>query len=458
MCDVLILEWTTQLTRDRLVASQISNYLTRKNIKVKEGALQDGLFLIDKYSPKLLLLVNTVGAITSVETAKYAKKRNITVLSLYGEGNFTEDRIEQFVWGHNKKDKQIIDDFRMVWSSRARKLLVKYYPYLSKTTYISGSVGADNYIMGNIDNHDFKLKYNKVSDFSLVVGVGCWNFCLLDERDHRYQTFLNHVGIDEIERLKIDAVLFNDELIKLVSNMPDVLFLIKEHPHNSGLGHSNGVEGLEQFENVIFVDRNESIINCISVSNIWLSYESTTSMEAWLIGKNTALLNPTGTTFANDWRSTVCNGQPNYSTSQEWIDAINYFKEHGELPKFKDYQEKRDLILSNTFGFIDGLNHVRVSNFIIDYLNGNIGLEKKCVSKGKYKKWHALVKHLIWNFSRSFLGGWVSNSRLLRKIRVREWDEEFLSKYNKITTINQSNHYASNYYEDYELSKLKPEK
>ncbi len=456
MCDVLILEWTTILTRDRLVASQVFGYLSRCGVNVKEGPLQNGPYLIDKLQPKILLLVNTIGAVTSIEVAKYAKEKNVIVVSLFGEGNFSQDRIEQFVWGHNKYNKDIIDDFRMVWSNRALKLLVGAYPYLAETTFNSGSVGADNYVVKNIDNESFKRKYADFKNYNFVVGVGCWNFCLLDDRDHRFESFLKHVGKDEVVRLITDSELFNEELTKIVTSMPDVLFLIKEHPHKSDFGNSSGVNGLELFDNVLFVERDESIIDCISASNIWLSYESTTAMEAWLIGKPTALLNPTGTEFITPWRSNVHEGQPNYKSSTGWINAINSYRENGTLPSFGDFKQNREKILSNTFGYMDGLNHVRVSNFIIDVLSDRIKPVKspKSVSSN-YSQIQSFLKNIIWYFNenralRCFLGFSV-----FKRFLVREWDESKLREYNDFTVFNQSVFYEKNNFSEVELKEIK---
>jgi len=116
--DVLLLEWSTDLTRDRLVAGLIVNYLKIKGCNVIEGPLQNGTYWINKYRPTTLLLVNTIGAKTSIKLATYAREMGITVVSLYGEGNFSEDRIEQFIWGHNK-GQSVIDDYRLVWGERA---------------------------------------------------------------------------------------------------------------------------------------------------------------------------------------------------------------------------------------------------------------------------------------------------------------------------------------------------
>ena len=444
MLDVLILDWTTLITRDRMVSSQVYSYLDSVGIKVKEGPLQDGLYLINKYKPKVLLFVNTVGSVTSVELAKYAKLKGVIVISLYGEGNFSYDRIEQFIWGHNKVDKYIIDDFRLVWNKQALEYICEYSPELADTTYISGSVGADNYVMGNVNSENLKLKHSEINDFEMIVGVGCWNFCILEQRDHRYKTFLELVGEIEVQRLRDDCELFNKELFEIIKQCPDVLFLIKEHPHKSNFGNSSGVVGLEVFPNVVFVDKNESIISCIEASDIWLTYESTTAMEAWLLGKKTALLNPTGVKFNSDWRAEIYKGQPNYLNSHEWVEAINYYKENSSLPNYEDLNKERDKILLNSFGNIDGLNHVRTSKFIIDVLNGDIDvLDIDIKYSSKYNEIDSLIKHCIFMFNKIPLVRKLLNIKATRRFLTRGWDEkDLIINTNKVKMI-QHNFYSS---------------
>lgn len=437
--DVLVLEWTTELTRDRLVSALISNYLSRYGISVQEGPLQNGRHIIDKVKPKVLLLVNTIGAVTSLEVAKYAKRKCVCVVSLFGEGNFNGDRIEQFVWGHNTQ-KQVVDHFRLVWSPRALQLLQKSYPELADTSYVAGSVGADNYVIGG---GEYLIDQKIKECYQCVVGVGCWNFCLVDELDHRYYGFSEFVGHKEVARIRKDAVLFNGELKSLIKSCPEVLFLIKEHPHKANLKNASGVDDLEHFKNVIFTDKDESIMNCIKSSDIWLTYESTTSLEAWLEGKPTGLLNPTGTKFISNWRSPIYKGQPNFPDAASWKYAISEFIEKGRLPGFAEKCEIRLNLLDDVFGYSDGLNHVRVGNFIISILKGEIPYESS-YERIRIKEYlTSKIKNMIW-YSSAFiemLGLWGRIPHFFHRFRVRAWNRKELFSYMDDLNSRQSKYY-----------------
>ncbi|MDX1726571.1 MAG: hypothetical protein R3203_01935 [Pseudoalteromonas tetraodonis] len=441
--DVLVLEWTSQLTRDRLVSTLISNYLKFMGCEVFDGPLQNGMVCIDSYKPKVLLLVNTIGSKTAIEIAMYAKKRGVIVVSLFGEGNFTKDRIQQFVWGHNKKQRQI-DDYRFVWSQRAQKLINSSYPKLKDTTFYSGSVGADNYIMNNTCIASLKKAYPKLQEENkVIIGVGCWNFCLLNPKDHRYEGFKNAVGDKEFNRLKYDGTLFNNELSKLVKERQDVVFLIKEHPHKSDFEGASGIDGLEVFENVIVVDKDTPIIDCINISDVWLTYESTTAFEAWLSGTPTGLLNPTGVNFLTDWRAPVYKGQPNFDSADSWGDAIDYFGLHKSLPGFSELSSIREELLEDVFGHSDGLNHVRVGNLVLDILSGKkkeiLRCNSGCLITDILK---SRIKGFVWSFNQLINKVGLKLPKILARFSVREWNKEFLIQYQLKTMDKQKEFYA----------------
>ena len=449
--DVLLLEWSTDLTRDRLVAGLIVNYLKIKGCNVIEGPLQNGTYWINKYRPTTLLLVNTIGAKTSIKLATYAREMGITVVSLYGEGNFSEDRIEQFIWGHNK-GQSVIDDYRLVWGERALNLLSQYAPQLTSSTFVGGSVGADNYVINNgktlFDNKKIRKKYRT------IIGVGCWNFCLLNPKDHRHDLFTDAVGENEAKRIAKDGELFNLELTKLVKLLPDTLFLIKEHPHKANLPNASAVEGLECFENVLFAGKDESIINCIKSCDVWLTYESTTALEAWLMGKATALLNPTGTIFLTNWRAPIFEGQPNFSTADEWSVAIKCYQEQGKLPEFESFSKIRKKLLKDAFGFSDGLNHVRVGNAIVAIIESKKSQPRRVTKLFDYCNAH--IKNVIWKVNiyiqKYQLQPYIPN--LLSRYIVRNWNQDFLEQYMKTTMVNQINFYQKNALSIEDLAKV----
>ena len=151
------------------------------------------------------------------------------------------------------------------------------------------------------------------------------------------------------------------------------MFLLKEHPGNTRGLFESGIAGAEKFPNVLILKK-ESIVDCIAVSDFWITYESTTVIEAWLLGKQTCLLNPTGIDFP---RANVYKGSPNYPDVPTLQAAIDSFYSTHELPGFQAMESERKEVIRETIQWDDGLNHVRAGNEIIRVLKEEEKREKK---------------------------------------------------------------------------------
>ena len=185
--DVLNLEWSSTNSRDRIAASLVCNFLRIKGLKVKEGFVFNGYRLINKHKPKLMFITNSVGADINLKLVKYCISKKIPCISLVAEGNFLDgDKNSRiFTWGVNKKEV-LFENFTIHWSRRTRDASLKLFPELQGRIKVSGSVNTDIYkIKAKIDKDDFLKKYRK-NGYKRVIGVGCWDFGILDENDHRY--------------------------------------------------------------------------------------------------------------------------------------------------------------------------------------------------------------------------------------------------------------------------------
>ncbi|KPL16471.1 MAG: hypothetical protein AMS26_04480 [Bacteroides sp. SM23_62] len=367
--DVLNVEITSNASRDRIMVSLVCNYLRFCGYKVVEGHILSGRRLLNKYKPKVLFISSSIGAMQKLNIVKYAKSKDIKVVSLTSEGNFKDDSksIEQFVWGWNK-DKTMHEDCTIYWTERTRNLALGKYPFLSDKIKVSGATGFDIYkIKPPVNKRTFLKKYNK--DYSKVIGVGCWDFNVVYEYDHRFTAFTKNLTRQQIDRFRKDGADFNSILIEVIKAFPDVLFLLKEHPLNVYGGLGSAIQNTDKFDNVLILKDEEAIYDCISVSDFWLTYESTTAVEAWLMDKKTALLNPSGTDFP---RANVYTGSPNYQNKEQLINAISIFYTDRDLPGYHKLEHERKRIIVDTIQWDDGHNHVRAGNIIIDIL-GNAG-------------------------------------------------------------------------------------
>jgi len=388
--DVLNLEWNSSPSRDREVATLVCNYLKYAGFVVVEGQMHDGFRLLEKYKPKVLFLSNLIGAKINVEVAQYARSKNIPIVTGIVEGNFLEDDIEAGVWGCNE-DNTLYESIICYWSDDTKELAVQKFPHLNKIIKVSGYVGFDRYKFIK----DVKIKKSKIiKGYEKVVGIGCWDFGVVKYPDSRYKLNLKRLTRDEMSFFLKDRDDFNKELLHLISEHKHIMFLIKEHPGRQ-LGHwASGIEECDQFNNVTIIHNELGIEECIRRSDLWITYDSTTSMEAWLLGKETAVLNPNGIDFP--MRCGTHTGQPVFSSAFDLGCAINEYYTNGTIIGFNELVDVRNSILQRVTKWYDGYNHVRFGNEIINILK-NIPdkemIEVECnIPSNKYR----IYQKFLW--------------------------------------------------------------
>lgn len=425
--DILNLEWNSFPSRDRTMATLVCNYLRYQGYRVIEGCIFNGMWLIRKVKPKVLIITNSTGAQENLKIVQFAKSLNIKVITFVSEGNFRDDIsfLDSFFWGWNK-DKTLYEDLTLLWSNRTRDMVLKEHPELKDRVKVSGGVGFDNYQISKFKSKvSFLKKYSKEM-FQKVIGIGCWDFGFVEENDSRHLESKESYREDEIARIKYDREQFNKILVNIISKNKDILFLVKEHPGVQLGRFASGILGLENFNNVIFIKNEEPIIDCISVSDFWMVYDSTTAMEAWLLGKNSCLLNPSGVNFKRDH---VHKGSPCYRNEDELQTAINYFQENQTLPGFLEKEKERKIIIQNSIENSDGLNHVRAGNYVISLLERPA--EIKEFSDLKFRFIDELKLFIRWNFCKfipSFRNFYIKKKKAFSNEEVKSYSD-FLYKH-----------------------------
>jgi hypothetical protein len=388
--DVLNLEADSHPARDRQMATLVCNYLRYQGYNVMEGYFFNGYHLMNIYKPTVLFISNAIGSRINHRLMKYAYYKKILGVSLVSEGNFTDgkENVTQFLWGWNK-DKFLYETIHMQWTERTRTLSLTYFPELKDKIKASGGVGFDVYkIVTRPKKLDFLQKYHK-EKYKKVIGVGCWNFGLFYSEDPRYSYYQDKFSEAILNRFKEDGIAFNKIICSIIEKNSDILFLLKEHP-TSLLGRkASAIEGTEQFSNALIIKNEESIFDCISISDFWIAYESTTALESWLLEKQTCLLNPSGVNFPRD---NLYKGSPNFSSINELQQAIDVFFTTGRLLRFDTLEPQRRKIINDVIQWDDGLNHVRAGNQIIELLEQNKTQKTKIFTTNQliYRCWNML--------------------------------------------------------------------
>ena len=354
--DVLNLEWTSCSSRDRDPATLVCNSLRHQNYTVFEGSVFNGYALIKKLKPKLIFMTNTTGSSLNQALSRYGKSKGIKIVTTYSEGYLREEAMDEMVWGHNH-DKIPFEDSIGVWSHRSLEMIKKEYPILGNITNVSGSIFIDKNIISNI-----KTKNDKQNQRDLTIGIGCWGFDIFMDPE-RSKVYTNSV----ISFFKDQRNKFNRELSKIIENNQDINFIIKQHPGNTFGYKGSGVESCVQYDNVEIYQNDKSINWCIQNSNLWITYDSTTALEAWMLNIETCLLNPGGSNWPIN-RDQMHLNQPIYNDAISIQHAINLLKIKKNNFKFEKHFPQKEKIISEISQWTDGLNHVRLGNLIISNL------------------------------------------------------------------------------------------
>lgn len=429
--DVLNLEWRSYPSRDRDSSTLVSNYLRYMGLSVVEGAMHNAYSLINKFNPRLVFIASVNGAGINMNVAKYVKSRGIYLVGGSAEGNFREDAVDEFTWGNNF-ERILLEDVWLVWSERVRDMILNHYPNMIGRLQVSGAHGFDLYKIAN------KAKKN-ITD-KLVVGVGCWDFGVFDSRDTRH----NQYGLADLSDNKKkffidDRDKFNSELIKLVKNNPKYHFILKEHPGRQLGRWASGIEGCDNYDNVTIIHTEKNIQQVISESDVWITYESTTAIEAWLMGKQTGLLNPSGIDFP--MRHGLHYAQPNYKNSNEWIEALKKFTDTKKLPGFDKLKDERDRVIKDVIQWDDGLNHVRFGNAIIELLESGLNPttfpDNVNIESISFKR--RIKQSFMWKFC-PYLKIIPSYKLFYENIRSK-WDDNKLKEFSEKRMCEQTRFY-----------------
>ncbi|MGV2989258.1 BFO_1060 family glycosyltransferase [Vibrio sp. E150_011] len=439
--DVLNLEWSSAPSRDRESATLVCNFLRLKGLSVHEGAIFNGFHLIDTLKPDLVFITNSIGATINRDIVRYAKSKRIHCITASSEGNFKEESINQFLWGHNT-EQVLYEDLTFLWNKNALDYSLAAFPQLKGRVSICGGIGFDRYKL----EETTPLKQSKC----LQVLLSCWNFDFLNPSSPAFEKFNGKdLTSENVSFFKADLIKFNSVLKETIINLPNIEFVLKMHPGCQGGLYYSGIEGCQHYPNVKIIQNEVGISELIAQSDLVLSYESTTALEAWLCKKPTALINPSGVDFV--MREGFHLGQPNFPTSSLLCEAIKGLSESGELVLFDKFENTRNKLIDEIIGWQDGFNHVRIANAILKQIK--MPKTKVKISRNKVSfmasicalkiKWHIYPK-----IQQLF-------PKLLPEYKRRtEWNQSQLESFAKIRLKQQEKYYTKKGYSLDELSKV----
>jgi hypothetical protein len=355
-CDVLNLEWSSS-GRDREVASAICETLRRRGYSVVEECIFNYRYHVLRHRPRLLYVADPTGARLNHEVSLFADRMGIPSVCVDAEGDYLDGKVDEMFWGHIA-DRKLRQRLKLQWSVRARTSVLTVAPDLGDRLKVTGAVGFDRYRLYEFaTKDDWRRKYR--FGHPRLVGIAGWTFDYLSvpsEREARVQSF----GRETVERFQRDRDSLRAILGDLISRRPETKFVLKLHP---GVIDFEGTEfaGLERYDNVLVIKDEETVGDCISACDVWMAYDSTTCTEAWMLGKPTLFVNPSGGDFP---RSTNYRGTPIFETLAGVEEALSEHGDSGRISAFDALADVRERLLADMVQWVDGRNHLRAAHYI----------------------------------------------------------------------------------------------
>lgn len=342
--------------------------------------------------PDLVILPNARGNDLYVEIARYCKENDILIYANESEGNFNPDP-SYYYWGYNTTEAPI-SPVLYCWNNRIRNYLVETLGIDASVIKVAGAPGVDKYHYTPKLNRDLFLDKYKKSTYKKVVGYAGWAFGKLENKE--INDVLSYLEMEEEAGKKWIAEKrdwVEDALKACIEKFPDVLFILKKHPRENFESDyrdsRNEMNRLTHYENVLYLCNEESIESLIQLSDIWMAFESTSIMEAWLMKTPTIIINPI----------------PDFSKVKLYEGSLQVHDIPHLLAVMADALEKnvfdqmnqpeiliqRQKTLDYAFGFTDGYNHLRCVYYFLPYLENNKRPTKKPALNARFFRQYLLL-------------------------------------------------------------------
>lgn len=280
MTEVLSLTWASS-GRDYEASALICAGLRHRGLSVSEGSVFDYVRQILKHRPKVLLISSPAGAQINYWVAKSARSIGLPVVSVAAEGIYKPDSVKAMFWGHNT-GRELVETYCCQWSANALALITIFDSVSAdwRRLPVTGAPGFDRYKI-----YDYpKGQGNTVG----IAGSGL-DFVYVDElAEFQRKAY----GVD-VETVRGNLYQLNKTYEAVIQAHPDITFLLKEHPANIDPELSE-LYCLDRFPNVMMVDKHAPIGETIAACDLWVAYDSTSVIEAELLGVPSVAMYPSG--------------------------------------------------------------------------------------------------------------------------------------------------------------------
>lgn len=354
--DILNLEWSYS-ERDLAISLPVLEHLRRKyGITYLSRNIFNGFYYILRYRPKVLFIANTSGSFINVNIARFAHRLGIKVVSSVSEGNFVEDSLDAFLWGHNQEKDWFLETL-MVWNQETKKMIAAKYAEFDKYVSVTGSLGIDRHVLTKKKSQaEFLRLLGKERQFDLVVTISGWCFDLMVlQNAPQMENFPEH-NRRKIQIHLYDLPLLQKIYLQIAKDNPNTLFIFKYHPGTlSKKDHEFAL--VPDLPNTYFTPISGdplSLTDYLSQSDLWVAYDSTTTIEAWSLGTPSILINPSETDFE---RHEIFRGSPILKSVEDLQKILDELKTTGKIAEFEKLTQLRATLIHKSVHSIDGQNY-----------------------------------------------------------------------------------------------------
>jgi hypothetical protein len=391
--DILILE-LPQSDRDLNISVPIYLELKRRGYNVVLENLVYSYYNLVRYKPKLVFFSSLNDSVV-LEQKKLLHELGVPVVSMTTEGNFHDKGFHGYFWGWNK-DYKFYQDVLLLWNQLSKELITKYHPEFESRLVVTGSVGHDRYKnLPFISKNAFLSSQNY--NFKKVIGLAGFGLFKYIDLITYVETVDPDYPIEQFALFEKDRDILRKEYLNLVKNNPDTLFIARVHPELAFILHKTEFSEIIDQPNVFLSSVNgelKNIDDVINICDLWIAYESNTSLEAWLLDKPVLYFNPTTADFQ---RENHHKGVVIRSKMDEIQDAITEFYATGKIAAYEALKDTRQKILLSVVGYDDGKNYKRSADYIEKYFRkvkdkDLSGVYRKILLRKKKQ----ILKEIVW--------------------------------------------------------------
>ncbi len=355
---------------------------------------------IKREQPDLVILPNTRGSQLYFEIGKYCHENNILVYANESEGNFNTTIAFDY-WAYNK-DLKSFCPIVYSWNERVAEFLEASANVPKDQLRITGAAGVDKYRFSKkSDRNQLLAKYGK-ERFQSVVGYAGWAFGKIENKE--LDDVLSNIGMsgETGKKWMIEKRDWTEEALrKSIEAFPDTLFIFKKHPRENFESDyrdsRNEMNRIAHYENVLYLKDQEDIQDLIQISDIWMAFESTSIMEAWLFDVPTLIINP----VKNFSRVGMFVGSLQIHKHEDLLAVLNDVlveKNWGKI-NAPEIVKQRLKTLKDAFGFVDGLNHIRCALAFLPFIKEQERTTKKIRLNKRFLRFYLLLhigKYFYW--------------------------------------------------------------